>query len=106
MQFFLIVDLALRIHEHNVIDGIVRRSCTKRFQFQFYKKHYKVCYWVAMKGEVGGGSQGSEVYSCLVGWWYLWYACSAFDTNIGFLHGFMLPPNNISKSLFSRKVKF
>ena len=82
MQFFLMVVFALCIHEHNVIDRIVRRKLKKIFQFQFYQKLHKVCYWVAMEGEVGGGSQGSEVYSCLVEWWYLLYACSALDTNI------------------------
>ena len=29
-----------------------------------------------------GESQGSEVYGCLVGWWYLPYACSALEANI------------------------
>ena len=48
-------------------------------------------------GSGRGGSQGDEAYGCLVGWWYLLYACSALDTTILFLHDFMLLPNNIPK---------
>ena len=55
MQVFLMVVFTLCIHEYNVIDGIVQREFKKRFQLQSYKKHYKVCYWVVMEGEVGGG---------------------------------------------------
>ena len=53
MPFFLMVIFALHIHEHNIIHGMVQRKFKKRFQFQFYKKHYILCYWVAMKEGVG-----------------------------------------------------
>ena len=45
----------LCIQEYNLIDGIVWRKFKERYQFQFYKRYYKVCYWVVIGGEVGGG---------------------------------------------------
>ena len=81
-SFLLMVIFTLCIHEYNVIDGIVQIKFKKRFQFQFYKKHYKVYYWVVIQGKWEGGSQGDEAYGCPVGWWYLSYACFALDTNI------------------------
>ena len=56
------------IHEYNVIDGIACRKFKGRYPFQFYKKHYKVCYWVVMGGKWEGVYQMSEFYDCLVGW--------------------------------------
>ena len=54
-RFLLIVIFTLFIPKYNVIDGIIRSKFKKRFQFQFFKKHYKVCYWVVIQGEVRGG---------------------------------------------------
>ena len=40
----------LCIHKYNAIDGIVCRKFKKRYQFQYYKKHYKVYYWLVIRG--------------------------------------------------------
>ena len=49
------------------------------------------------RGKWEGGSWGFEGCVCLVGWWYLLYACYALDTNIRFLRDFMLLPNTVPK---------
>ena len=58
----------LCIHEeYNVINGTVGRKLKRRFRFQFYKKHYKVCYWVVMGGSGRGDLKEMSFMVVLLG---------------------------------------
>ena len=51
----------------NVIDVIVQRKFKKRFQCQFHKKHYKVCYWVLIGGSGRENLEDLKIVFVLLG---------------------------------------
>ena len=68
----------------------------------------KILQSVLLRGngvQVEGGSRRSKVCGYLVGWGYSPYTYSAQDTNIKFLHDFLLPPNKIN-NLSALKFRF
>ena len=97
MQFWVNSYFCSLYSRVSVIDVIVQRKLKKGFPCQFHKKTSQSVLLGVDRGKWEGRSQEFEGYVCLVGWWYLVYACYALDTTICFLHDFMLLPNNIPK---------
>ena len=93
-QFLLIDICTLCIHEY-VIDEIVRRKLKKIFQCQFSeKKQLQSVLLRVDRKKWEGGSRGFEGCACLVGWWYVLYACYALNISICFLRDLMFLLNN------------